>query len=135
MDKDKKMTLYLAGPMRGYKDHNFPAFHRKAKELRDKGFRVISPAEMDETIDGINSDGSLKVQYGKDGRLDIRHYALRDVNVIIKECDGIYLLKGWTQSKGANAEAMLARWCNMKFYFEDPMETALLDVDFFGLGL
>lgn len=38
------MKVYLAGPMRGKEDHNFPAFHFAAAKPREQGYEVFSPA-------------------------------------------------------------------------------------------
>ena len=38
-------SIYIAGPMSGKVDHNYPAFHAAAKFLREKGWTVFSPAE------------------------------------------------------------------------------------------
>ena len=47
MSVDRKPTIYIAGPMRGYEDGNFPAFDRQARVLEEQGWIVINPAEMD----------------------------------------------------------------------------------------
>ena len=41
------MRLYLAGPMSGKPQMNFPAFEKAAKSLRRRGHDVVSPAELD----------------------------------------------------------------------------------------
>lgn len=42
------MRLYLAGPMTGLPDSNYPAFHAAAaRRLRSAGFLVVNPAETD----------------------------------------------------------------------------------------
>lgn len=38
--------LFVSGPMTGIPDHNRPAFHAAAKQLRDHGYHVINPAEL-----------------------------------------------------------------------------------------
>ena len=37
--------IYLAGPMSGLPELNYPAFHAKAAELRAAGHHVENPAE------------------------------------------------------------------------------------------
>ena len=39
--------IYIAGPMSGLPDLNYPAFHAMAERLRAKGLHVESPAEND----------------------------------------------------------------------------------------
>ena len=38
--------LYLAGPMTGLPELNFPAFHAEAARLRALGYEVVNPAEI-----------------------------------------------------------------------------------------
>jgi hypothetical protein len=39
------VRLYLAGPMTGHPENNYPAFNAAARRLRDAGFVVLNPAE------------------------------------------------------------------------------------------
>ncbi len=43
----EKPTIYIAGPMSGYPQYNFPAFDEARDELRENGWQVVSPADMD----------------------------------------------------------------------------------------
>jgi len=45
---------YLAGPMRGIPEYNFPAFFAAATSIRDRGIEVWSPAENDVHQDGFD---------------------------------------------------------------------------------
>jgi len=118
MPKTKKEVVYIAGPIRNIPLDNVPAFKTAAVLLRAQDYKVISPIEMD-----IQRDGAVNLV------TDPRHYATRDCKVIIKRCDVIYLLKGWSKSVGSIGEAALARWCKLRFIFEDPKETKVT-IDF-----
>lgn len=86
------MKVYLAGPMTGLPDFNFPAFNERAHALRALGYTVINPAEND------NGDTSKPWAYYM--RQDIGH--LLDV-------DAVAVLPGWQRSKGATLEVTIAR--------------------------
>jgi hypothetical protein len=92
--------IYVAGPMRGYPNLNFDAFNANAYALREEGYEVVNPVE-------INPDPNA--EYLECMRADIK--ALCD-------CDAIYLLDGWENSEGANAEYQVARMLKLKVYFE-----------------
>lgn len=106
------MKLYLAGPMRGYENFNFPAFDYAAAKLREVGFEVFSPAENDrKTIGGenfVNKTGDEKELEAKTG-FNIRKALRDDTHYICVHADGIALLPGWEKSVGAVAEHALAR--------------------------
>jgi Domain of unknown function (DUF4406) len=93
------MKIYLAGPMRGIPDGNFPAFFAAANMLRDAGHEVFSPAEVPEK------------------GLTYRQYLMIDLWWIGSQAQAIALLPGWEKSFGANAEWNLARALDLKFIY------------------
>ena len=107
---DDDHIFYLSGPMSGKPDSNFSLFQRAAKILRERGFYIISPVELDEE-EGLIKDEA----WG--------HYIGRDVHVLIDKCDGIIMLPDWTQSKGAKIELFVAMTCgHALFEFADNEE-------------
>lgn len=88
------MRIYLSGPMSGIADNNFPAFHEWAAILRGQGYEVVSPAEIQEA-------GTWELCL----RADLRELCT---------CDGIALMPGWENSKGANLELHVAHRLGMK---------------------
>jgi hypothetical protein len=113
------MRIYLAGPMRGIPQFNFPAFHRAAAQLRAQGHYVFNPAERDEEAHGNevsnSATGNLK---------DVAHTGFNhreamkaDVDWICDHADAIALLPGWEKSKGARAELALAECIGIRVLF------------------
>ncbi len=100
------MKVYLAGPMRGIPDCNFPAFKRAALMLRSAGYEVLSPAEQDIAM-GFDPMGNPDIT--KEQFVLFMH---RDLDMLA-ECDGIILLKGWQNSKGATLERAIAAFLNL----------------------
>lgn len=90
-----KLKLYLAGPMTGYPELNFPAFHAAAAQLRAAGYEVVNPAEL-------NLDPSTPWRVCM--QIDIRELVL---------CEGIALLPAWERSKGALLEYRIATGLDM----------------------
>lgn len=96
----KATTVYIAGPMSGYADFNFPAFHAAAARLRDYGHTVVNPAEVCPEL-------------GKDWA----YYMRMDLTAMLK-CEAIYLLNSWQQSKGASLENYIAEALGMTLMYE-----------------
>lgn len=101
--KLKKKLVYVAGPMTGYPEFNFPAFNAAAHKLRSQGFEVINPAELD--AEDLNSDGTAAHAW--------EYYLRRDLRVLL-DCDAIFLLPGWAASKGASLELHIAKHLGME---------------------
>lgn len=92
-DDSHAARIYLAGPMRGYPEFNYPAFHAAAAKLRDLGFEVFNPAEC---FDGDTS-------------LPFETYMQRDLQEVVSWADEVWVLPGWQQSVGARIEVTVAR--------------------------
>ncbi|PRH37751.1 DUF4406 domain-containing protein [Burkholderia gladioli] len=92
------MKLYLAGPMSGIAELNFPAFRAEAVRLRSLGFEIVNPAE-------INADTTA-------AWLDCMR---ADIKQLV-DCDGIALLDGWEGSRGAGVEHQLARGLGLRVF-------------------
>lgn len=108
------MKIYLAGPMRGIENFNFPAFFEAAEMLRARGHEVFNPAERDtkewggERLRSEKGDeNEVADNLGMDKISLARHCFLADTNWICTQADAIYVLPGWETSKGAKAEKAL----------------------------
>lgn len=85
------MRIYIAGPMSGRPEFNYPAFFRAADALTAVGHEPINPARTEGRED-------CKTW------LDYMRAALRD----IADADAVALLPGWGESRGATVERNLA---------------------------
>jgi len=94
-----KKSIYIAGPMTGLPDLNFPAFHARAAELRALGHDVINPAE-------INPDQGMSW----------RDCMRTDIAALVF-CEAIDMLPGWENSIGATLEHHIAQRLNMVISF------------------
>ena len=108
------MKIYLAGPMRGYKDFNFPAFFAATAKLRADGHEVFNPAERDTKEWGserlksaTGSEAEVAAKLGFSGLSLARQCFLADTAYICTQADAIAVLPGWAQSRGAQAERAL----------------------------
>lgn len=112
------MKIYIAGPMQGYPDFNFPAFDRVASALKQQGHVVFNPADKDR-----EKHGSAFGQ-GTDGQLDqVPEFNLRkaledDLCWICRHADVVFMLKGWERSFGARTEHALAVALKLEIWYE-----------------
>lgn len=100
---------YLAGPMRGFPDFNFPAFKVAAAELRARGYNIVSPAEKDEA-EGFDWTGASGSQEDLDNAsFDLVATLQADIAIVADTaCHGVICLPGWENSSGARAETAFA---------------------------
>ena len=114
---DKPRRIYIAGPMTGHADHNYPAFHSAAERFKAAGWEVINPAE------------------NFDGRTDLpREMYLRADLALLVDCAAIALLPGWEESRGAKLEYLLAREFGMQVFDAETLQP-LMDTPVPTVGL
>lgn len=102
--------VYIAGPMTGIPQFNYPAFMDLAARLRAAGFKVKSPAEMDDEAtaaaamaspDGAPGSGSANGETWGD-------FLSRDVKLLADGgIEAIIVLPGWERSRGARLETFV----------------------------
>lgn len=85
------MKIYIAGPMTGLPEYNLPTFAAAAGRLRQLGFDAHNPGHR-----GV-IDGYAWTDYMRDG-----------VRMLL-DCEGVALLDGWENSRGASLEVHVAR--------------------------
>ena len=103
----RKNRVYVAGPMTGIPGHNFPAFNAAADALRAEGWHVENPADHG-VVNGVTW----------------ADYMHADV-CMLASCGAIYLLPGWSESRGASLEAHIAAALGMQFLYADGAEQPL----------
>jgi len=111
------MRVYLAGPMRGFPLYNFANFFKVAQLLREAGYTVQNPAEHD-MAKGFNPSEPLDSE--NNAKCFDISTALREDFRLILDADGIVLMKGWRESSGASAEAVVAYYSGKKIFEIDP---------------
>lgn len=102
------LSTYIAGPMRGYEQSNFPAFFAAEEALADLGYNVFNPARND-------------VNHGFDPRdpksRDMSEFSMNEAMTWdlekVLESDFVVLLEGWESSVGVAAEVAAARACGI----------------------
>lgn len=99
--------IYLAGPMQGYPQFNFPRFHAVARALRAHGHYVFSPAEKDIERHGtdisLRNPGDIRQAQTQHG-FNLRQALYEDLEFICLEANRVVLLPGWEKSNGSQAE-------------------------------
>ncbi|MDO9163564.1 MAG: DUF4406 domain-containing protein [Methylococcaceae bacterium] len=97
--------IYLAGPMSGLPEFNYPAFNEAAAQLRARGFIVENPAENQQPPCG-SWEGYMRLSLTQ-----------------MLACDCVVLLPGYRASKGASVENLVASYLKIPRYsIEDALQ-------------
>ena len=94
------LRIYIAGPMSGLPDFNYPSFDRAEQDLTAAGYEPLSPAvpaHLSPTDPGELADG---LSYE-----DVLASSLQ----MLLTADAVAHLDGWEDSHGARLEVALAR--------------------------
>jgi hypothetical protein len=89
-------TLYIAGPMTGLPEFNFPAFFDAEERLREQGFLICNPA-------------TIRKHPAHYHGAQIWQYYMRHAIAMLLTCEEVALLPGWQDSKGAKLEVIIAQ--------------------------
>lgn len=99
MTRARENTVYIAGPMTGLPEFNYPAFHAVAIQWRNCGWTVLNPAES----------------FGGRTDLPYKRY-MRNALKLVMKAGAVALLPGWGMSKGACMEVLTAARQEYEFF-------------------
>jgi nucleoside 2-deoxyribosyltransferase len=117
-----KPKVYIAGPMRGYKNFNFDAFDAARAEVSALGYHPISPADMDRLYEGWGKYPPADFVPTKEDRI---RFMRRDL-AAIEESDAIYLLEGFEDSTGALDEMTHADFIGLELIYQENVRTGII---------
>ncbi|WP_138751100.1 DUF4406 domain-containing protein [Paenibacillus sinopodophylli] len=99
MNNSITSKVYIAGPMTGITDSNYPAFNKAAAEWEAKGYYTLNPVDNDD-----NSGNQTYADFIRAGLFQLL------------QADSIALLPGWENSKGAKLERHIAKILGLTIY-------------------
>ena len=102
--------VYLSGKMTGLPNLGFEIFDKNRDFLKDNGWDVISPADIDRAA-GLDLDAPFtEEQY---------HETIKRDYAALLECDAIAFMNNWTESRGAKLESDFANVLKLDRYRVD----------------
>jgi hypothetical protein len=106
------MKIYIAGPMSGHEDWNFPAFFEAEEQLKELGYETLNPA----TNDGANLETAIQNAISaRDSGATWAGYMRRDLHSLSLS-DAVCVLPDWKSSKGASLEVQVAQALGIPIY-------------------
>ena len=112
MTSTKPTVVYLAGPMSGRPNYNFDEFNRITGILRDRGVRVLNPAETAGGVQDLGRQWYFKYDFG-----------------VIALCDAVLCMPEWDTSEGAKAEVVYASEIGVPVLLIDEEGTLTGEID------
>lgn len=103
---DKKLKVFISGPMRGMPNKNEEEFYKAEALLREHGYSPFNPAWMLRLDDEWNHKDCLTFDLAA-----------------LSCCDAIYQLDGWKHSEGAMYEYLFAVKHNLIFLSKEDFKS------------
>lgn len=118
------MIIYVAGPMSGLPEHNYPAFDAAAAALADLGFEVLNPVD----VELVNPTPGVHQSW---------QWYMREAIRMVSRADALAFLPGWHSSRGARLEHRIGAGLRLPMrdlasWLSDPQNTVgddLTDID------
>lgn len=95
------MKIYISGKISGIENKAFEIFERAEEKLKLEGFDVVNP---------------MKINHQHDNSWE--SYMKEDIKSLC-DCDAIYMLNNWSDSKGAKIELDLAMSLGLDVKFQE----------------
>jgi len=100
------MKIYISGPI-SHDPHYEDSFSKAEEYLRFLGYKVTNPVDIpDRDFDGPDRD------------VQKWNYFMRASIKLLMDCDQIYMLEGWEDSRGARLEQKIALQLAMPTMYE-----------------
>lgn len=112
--KPAAKRIYIAGPMTGYPEFNYPAFNAEAARLRELGYYVANPAENPVPRCG-SWQGYMRMAIAQ-----------------LVTCDAVVTLPNWRSSNGAHLEVVIATRLHLAIFKEGEIKERMSYKDFDG---
>jgi hypothetical protein len=109
VELDKKL-VYIAGPIANATDF-VARFTAARAEVAALGYTPVCPIELN----GVDQHTRQEDPVSR------RDYLRRDIAALVN-CDGIYLLDGWWDSKGARLEKLIADGLGLLVLYQDKVD-------------
>lgn len=94
------IKVYISGKISGIENEAQKLFEKAEKELQSKEFEVVNPMKLNH-------------QHDKSW-----HSFMKEDIKALCDCDAIYMLSNWTNSKGAIIEHTIAIYLGLKVHYE-----------------
>ena len=101
---ETKEKIYISGQITGIEDEAPSLFKQAECALREKGYYTVNPVTL-------NHDHDKSWQ----------SFMREDVKSML-DCDSIYMMSNWVNSKGAKIERQIAIYLGLKVIYEVPYE-------------
>lgn len=95
-----KTKIYISGKISGIEEQAIELFSNAEKYLQEKGFETINPMTLNHEHDK-----------------SWHSYMKEDVKAMC-DCDEIFMLSNWMDSKGATLEHLIATYLGLKVIYQ-----------------
>lgn len=114
--------VYISGPMAGYDGLNEVAFRAAAQTILDRGDAPLVPHDIKPHWHPGRECAPVYGSEAAEGGHDGGCYLRADLADMLKVADSLYLLPGWSRSRGAQIEVLIARLLHMSIEYHPDAE-------------